>query len=713
MRRIGLHALAALLMVWTSLACSPSAGAERVEVLASEPVAAAPSNEVALGYGRVVDPQGRPVSNATVELGYDGRVLGRAVSREFGEFELRGTLVRTETLVPFLLTARASDDELARQLARLPHTFRIGVGPHDHDPRGLDLGEIVLEPTHTLEVRLAGAQGPIEVEAHAYDSTQRPFEFIGWAPVARARANADGTLQVRGLPAGWIQVTASDGAKGACECVQVPLTTTVELNLEPLRTCDINVRDAETRAPIADAEVTLRLMASEPCGSASHYPILPEGRLGYSSLVRPQLRHWATQPTVRTNGFGFVRVTGLPPGKHYECRVSASRSRQGSPGYAARQVTLRPPDGVHEILLQPQRLKTLRWDIVDAYEKRPADGTVIRLLRCTSEGELLPVPDLEGRMENGDLVVCDVPDEDVLDFLAVAPNGARAWVSYSARRNPFVYAFLAPRTVRVTLRDAQGRPATGVGVVAEYKSAPALETLLLLPRRKRTDEFGMALLEDLFPEPVQVFAEHRANGTDKGPWPHKQLLGEFDLSSCTAIALEATLRPPSRGIATVRIDGRPALPNDFTCTPKPTWPWPEDGRLNFVFGWPESGAPVTINLSAPGLIPATATVTPSPDSSPVHFNLDLFTECALRVRVPRLATIELTAERFETASGAWEEASHSHGSPVAITDEWLERRVGQLRPGRWRMRDKLSGAVSTEVELGPDQRAGVVTLLGQ
>jgi hypothetical protein len=368
---------------------------------------------------------------------------------------------------------------------------------------------------------------------------------------------------------------------------------------------------------------------------------------------------------------------------------------------------------VHEILLQPQRLKTLRWDIVDAYEKRPADGTVIRLLRCTSEGELLPVPDLEGRMENGDLVVCDVPDEDFLDFPAVAPNGARAWVSYSARRNPFVYAFLAPRTVRVTLRDAQGRPAKGVGVVAEYKSAPALETLLLLPRRKRTDEFGMALLEDLFPEPVQVFAEHRANGTDKGPWPHKQLLGEFDLSSCTAIALEATLRPPSRGIATVRIDGRPALPNDFTCTPKPTWPWPEDGRLNFVFGWPESGAPVTINLSAPGLIPATATVTPSPDSSPVHFYLDLFTECALRVRVPRLAAVELTAERFETARGAWEEASHSHGSPVAVTDEWLERRVGQLRPGRWRMRDKLSGAVSTEVELGPDQRAGVVTLLGQ
>jgi hypothetical protein len=122
---------------------------------------------------------------------------------------------------------------------------------------------------------------------------------------------------------------------------------------------------------------------------------------------------------------------------------------------------------------------------------------------------------------------------------------------------------------------------------------------------------------------------------------------------------------------------------------------------------------VTINLSAPGLIPATATVTPSPDSSPVHFYLDLFTECALRVRVPRLAAVELTAERFETARGAWEEASHSHGSPVAVTDEWLERRVGQLRPGRWRMRDKLSGAVSTEVELGPDQRAGVVTLLGQ
>ena len=50
--------------------------------------------------------------------------------------------------------------------------------------------------------------------------------------------------------------------------------------------------------------------------------------------------------------------------------------------------------------------------------------------------------------------------------------------------------------------------------------------------------------------------------------------------------------------------------------------------------------------------------------------------------------VELSAERFETASGAWEETSHSLGSPVAVTDEWLERRIGQLRPGRWRLVEK-------------------------
>lgn len=207
-----------------------------------------------------------------------------------------------------------------------------------------------------------------------------------------------------------------------------------------------------------------------------------------------------------------------------------------------------------------------------------------------------------------------------------------------------------------------------------------------------------------------MFAKHRVDGIDEGPRPLKQFLGEFDLSSCTAIALEATLRPPSRGIATVRIDGRPALPNEFTCTPEPNWPRPEDGRLSFVFGWPESDAPVTINFNAPGLIPATATVTPSSDGSPVHFNLDLFTECALRVRVPRLSAVELTAERFETASGAWEEASHSLGSPVAVTDEWLERRVGQLRPGRWRLVEKRSGVRSTEIELSAELREGSVEI---
>jgi len=66
MRRIGLHALAALLMVWTSLACSPSASTERVVVLESAPVAAAAPDEVALGYGRVVDEQGAPISGASL-----------------------------------------------------------------------------------------------------------------------------------------------------------------------------------------------------------------------------------------------------------------------------------------------------------------------------------------------------------------------------------------------------------------------------------------------------------------------------------------------------------------------------------------------------------------------------------------------------------------------------------------------------------------------
>jgi len=699
MRRIGLRALAALLTVWTSLACSPSASTERVVTLESEPAATAPSNEVALGYGRVVDPQGRPVSGATLELRHEGVALGRAVSSASGEFELRGTLVRVPYYPQFLLSVQAADAELALlHVCELPHAFKsdeaTGVGP-----RGADLGDIKLSPTHALQVEITGAQGPLEVEAYALVSELSAFVPSGWNPVAKAGANGDGELLLRGLPAQWIQLSASDGANGVCEYVRIGDAKRVELQLNPLRTCDVRVIDSETGAPVADAELELDLIGSVP----GHRPLPLRGDLSgfddiYSASFDPlTARRWRGQGTLRTDSAGLARFTSLLPGAHYECTVRAEGYFRSGLHFYSRRVTLFPEEGLNKILLRPQHRVTLRWAIPSTPESpAPSDGAVISLQHYDEFDGPAAVAAVEGCMENGQLVVQDLLDADELRFVALAPDGRRARLYYSTPHrwppdeptNVSATAFAPPRSIEVTLREVDGRPAEGVLVSANDR----------FPRGTCTDALGVARIDDFFATSVRVLASHEFRST------YEQDLGTFDLADGDAV-IEAVWVPPFRAEVAVTRAGRPGLPYGFECHPWPAFSDQHTGRLVFEFAEPPPSAGVPIRLSAPGYRTASANIVPVREDAVTPVPIDLELQYGALIYSQRPREVALIAQRLDPngkAVGAPRELRSVQLDPQRFRhNDGLPWEV-LLDAGAWQVVDTLSGASSDVFELSPD-----------
>lgn len=765
MRPVRMRALAALLMVWTSLACSPSAGVERVDALKSEPAASAATNEVALGFGRVVDEQGAPVANATVELVHDDRVLGRAVSGADGKFEVRGLSVNVDSISPPLLYARSRDGRAVHRSALTPNFERPSRLERSLGPFDGDWNDVVLKPAHVLEVRVVGAPGSVKVEAHLLQ--RGAWGWQGWLPVAANQRTGDGLVLLEGLPPGRVQVTATDGTHGACEYFTLPGAGPVELNLEPLRTCVVRVVDKETGAPVVGAELTLQLIASEsgePPSTTNDDLELDPFRIISDSGQEDAVEARAGEHAVSTDEAGVARVGGLLPGEYYSCKVDAQgyRRRPWPLEMRSGYFEISPSEDAKRLLVRPQHLKTMRWHIPAEDGPLPPDGAQIEVRQRAWVGRPSHGPALVGRMERRTLVVHGVLDEDFMHFVATSRDGARAHLSYDAgasaghesrlTASSFVPpgspdpALREPRSVQVTLRDAHGRPAKGVRISLFTYLAPATEefdwssTPLDAPRSsfelpplapyganqfprlisdrdladldsadhtEVTDASGRAHFEGIFSEQVEALASH----------PDFPLcvvkLGDADLSFGDT-SLEAVWSPPFRAIATVSVDGRVGLPTTYLCLPSPALSEAALGRLMFELPRPPQGESVRVTLTSESTVTASALLTPNSDGSTTELRLDLKSNLKLALTLPWQASVDLVAERLDPELRQWI-SSNVIRATIAGTGEnlQLEYSFSELAAGRWRMRDKQSGAVSTEVELGPDHRTGVVTLLGQ
>ena len=743
MRRIGLHALAALLMLWISLACSPSASTERVVVLEREPVAAAPSNEVALGYGRVVDEQGAPVADATVELKHGDRLLARAVSGADGKFEMRGVAVDTDWSSPPLLSARSSDGQAVHRSALTPK-FERGIGPWSVDgPRDEDWKDIVLRRAHALEVRMVGAPASVDVQVHLLQ-TGELWGWWGWIPVASTQGSAAGLTLLEGLPPGRVQVTAIDSAHGACAYTALPSTDVVELKFKPLRTCEVRLVNKETGLPVSGAELRLGLVAS-----ASGRPPRPEnGDLELDGIIdfalpdaeTAELGRADDQRLVWTDQAGLARLSGLLPGEYYLARVDAQGYRRQPVGEKAGHFRVFPSETAKTIYLRPQHRTTMRWLIPTQDGAGPTDGTAIEVRQSLSwYGESFG-PALRGRMENGFLVVNDVLDQDWMEFVAVAPDGRRAHLSYVAAEvglaSPSLLAssFAPPlsagadvrasqsppaldaasrsasRSVTVELRDVHGQPASGLQVHLHGTRLP-VDAIV-------TDALGVARFDKLWPDRVSV----SASGSHWDFSRYSVTIGEANLADGDA-SFRATWRQPFRAIATVTLDGRVDLPSAFDCSPEPIRTDKEGGRFVFVLPSPDPGQTVPVHLMAYGFESAHTALTPNADGSTVHFELDLKSiDYHVVVRTEGFEGFRLKAERV---AGAIEDHAFVNRIPDDAHDERRRRaelatytasadgaevRI-PLAEGRWRIVDWWSGATTDEFELRHHSPTAEVPLL--
>jgi hypothetical protein len=680
-------------MLWTSLACSPSAGAERVVALENEPVAAEPTNEVALGFGRVVDEQGAPVSGATVELWQLDQLLAGAVSGADGRFEMRGSPPVRRENAHATLTALGPAGSFALRIVRDLPLGRRGASLADLDPRGANWCELILEPTHTLDVRVVGAEGPVTITAGALTyQNRRTLDHL--------RVRAADTARLLGLPSGVIPVFASDEKRGGYAEVRVPMESRVEVQLGVLRIAEVEVVDETTGEPLVCAEVS--------AFRVSERTLAPHA-VSWPTLV------WVE--TTTTDDDGVARFSGLEASGLYEFHANV-------PGYE----WAGHPDGTWgwyprlaageervRYLVRPSDFGSRSLRMLTDPSEAPPHGSIVQIFDPESTGIAEgDAPLALGRIEQEHLVA-ELPwPMDVRRLVARAPDGSLAWLDVfqedsSGQRSVSPLSFGAPQAIDVRVLDASGNACSDLAVAVvgqSIKRAPPWSTVLRTDISRVyawTDSTGTARFEGLPPLPLVARVQHRDfpyYAVEVGP-----AYGEASLN--------AIWHPPFRAIATVTVDGHVGLPEGLAWAPFYPRAHLDEGRLLFELPVPDAGESTTIVASAPGLSIANASLKPAADGSTVHFRLDLERGNEVTVLCPRFRDVELVPERFDSEQNLWAPLVGTTSHIVTMNEQCTQRRIEGLRAGRWRMRDKQSGAVSTEVELGPDNRAGFVTLLGQ
>jgi len=345
----------------------------------------------------------------------------------------------------------------------------------------------------------------------------------------------------------------------------------------------------------------------------------------------------------------------------------------------------------------PTGPRRITWGIEPGEVATPPEGTVLKLRAMvgSGQGDLPPTATVQaGR------VVGDGFAAGAVSAIAVTGDGlmARLWCASSATEGAPT-SFRKLRRLDVWARWSDGSPASGLWISARNQGnnpfGPAAAT----------DGEGHATLDGLEGQVAVAYVD-----ASPGLFGHRAI-GSVNLDAGDG-RLETIL--PLRRLLTLRLslDGRAGVPPGLTIDP------PGDAEivsrvdaagLLEVRAWPpEDGRGVSLFLEAPSVQARTVEIGSGAwPTDPV----DVALRSAGRLDVvpvkPEDRIMELRLEHVDAESGLWVgdlvDSLYS-GPGQGTSDASGTWHLDSLRPGRYRVRDVPSGAVSSEVDVvaGPD-----------
>ncbi len=538
--------------------------------------------------------------------------------------------------------------------------------------RTIDLGDVTLEGAVSVEFRVSDANGAGAVADVAVSWQWYPTQAIG-----AGTSSADGRATIEGIPRGTFCARARGAAGRGLTWFTAPrkVAGPVEITLAAFREVEVTVVEKETRAPVSGARVEV-LEAVTIDGGTTTLPYLP------APDVAP------------TDGQGRTKIVGVAKGVSLLLAATA-------PGFPA------PPQGVFRgwrgtpvpadatsVEIALDRGRTVSWEVTSGEVPAPPDGTALTLEQQTGSGTAEPTG--TGRMEGGKIVVDGVLPEPT-HWLAVAPDGSQASLfSLPGQSEGKATSFVRTRQVDVRLRWSDGAPASGLFVSLHDQGNNPMGSVA------KTDADGAATIARLEPRQADVFV-----GTTNTPWAGRRV-ATADLRQGSA-RIESTLPRRREGTISVLLDGVPGLPESIlpgTFGADFLQILGRDAKAGTlrVSVWPAAiEAGLTLPFDAPGWSTEAAVTVPG-GSGDFEARLVLRRAGGVDVEVvgAPLARVVLRLDRLDppTAQAYVRTfSSNSWGSGQARIDSEGHWRLPTVPPGRYRVRDSNSSAVSPDFDV--------------
>ena len=624
--------------------------------------------------GRVVDAARVAVANATVRVLDEGKEQGRTATDDRGRFSLDLVVPKSEDLWEYktlVVTAHAPDGQ-------------VGYG-HGYDARTSEsrVQTIVVRPAHKLVAQVVTSDGAAvpaaTVRVRHRQTNTRPAELQA------RRTDVTGRVVLDGLPPGACSLCAiAPGCAPGIASTRLPHDgSPVVIRLDTRRTFAATVLERGTNAAVPDVAVSTTAHAAP-------------GPLTAHAAPGP---FWTSQDmgwTATTDRQGVAEVPTFSDGARVSARAHAPRRPNPHAMNRDHPSAAEVKDGAVTLYVDaPTRLS---WPIADGQVDRPEEGAHVEIRDASSVLDLggFEVPSA-GRIEKGHVVVDNgMPTPNVgLQLLAILEDGRGALLSLPKggghRGDPVTFEEM--RTVDVEVVEADGTPARDMWVGVADGQPQQLKRYL----RARTDAQGRCRLTRLLAQVTTIRASSWVRVLDSGKHT-------VDL---TAASQQVRIQLPAlqRGHVIVEIDGKPALPPSY-------YLWIQDpqtgarlsdmvdedgarGRATFELRADRNLEGLPIGIVADGYPRASAVLTRQGSTVSATLVMERRDGLEVAVQPPADGRFDLVLEKYANEYRRW------YGSTRLIPEQrgQVRLRKTMLQPGRYRVRDLLTGVTSPAVEV--------------